>query len=419
MILLGFVRVPLLLNYLDTFSYGVWLTIGSVINWLAFFDIGLGNGLRNKLTEALSNKNYQLARVYISTTYIILILLASFLTIMFLIFTQFINWSAIFKVPSLMVNELQEVILIVFLFFALRFVVQLVNTVLIANQKPALSSSIALIEGIIFLAIVWILHKTTVGSLLNISFASGFSGIFVLLIANIIFFTKYCRNLAPSFRYTSFKHLREIVNLGIQFFLIQIAVIIIFSTDNLIITQILGPEEVVPYNIAFRYLGVISLGFGTLMIPLWAAYTEAYVKNDMLWIKSTINKTIQIWLLSLLGVCCLIFASGKVYEFWFGNKVAVPIILTISMGAFVLIQAWNMIFVHFINATGKVRLQLYCSILAAVVNIPISVYLAKDLGLGSTGVILGSCVSLSFAAILAPIQYYKIANGKAVKLWAK
>ena len=51
-ILIGLVRVPLLLTYLDTEKYGVWLTIASMVMWIQHFDLGLGHGLRNKFAEA-------------------------------------------------------------------------------------------------------------------------------------------------------------------------------------------------------------------------------------------------------------------------------------------------------------------------------------------------------------------------------
>src|ERR1700690_1843921 len=58
--------VPLLLGYLSPIKYGIWITVGSVINWFYFFDIGLGNGLRNKLAEAFAKKENEMARIYIS-----------------------------------------------------------------------------------------------------------------------------------------------------------------------------------------------------------------------------------------------------------------------------------------------------------------------------------------------------------------
>lgn len=53
-ILIQLLFVPLLLGYLSPVKYGIWITVGSVINWFYFFDIGLGNGLRNKLAEAFA-----------------------------------------------------------------------------------------------------------------------------------------------------------------------------------------------------------------------------------------------------------------------------------------------------------------------------------------------------------------------------
>lgn len=52
-ILVSLVLVPLTLSYLTPFDYGVWLTLNSILVWLDFFDVGLGNGLRNKLSNVL------------------------------------------------------------------------------------------------------------------------------------------------------------------------------------------------------------------------------------------------------------------------------------------------------------------------------------------------------------------------------
>ena len=52
-IAIGLVFVPLTINYIDAERYGIWLTLSSIIIWFNFFDLGLGNGLRNKLVEAI------------------------------------------------------------------------------------------------------------------------------------------------------------------------------------------------------------------------------------------------------------------------------------------------------------------------------------------------------------------------------
>ena len=61
-ILIGLLYVPLLLNYLTQEKYGIWLTLTSILGWFSYFDIGLGNGLRNKLAESIALGNNRLEK---------------------------------------------------------------------------------------------------------------------------------------------------------------------------------------------------------------------------------------------------------------------------------------------------------------------------------------------------------------------
>ena len=66
-VLVGFMLVPITLNYLDQTRYGLWVTITSFLTWFTFFEIGLGSGLKNKLAEAVAKENYELGRTFVST----------------------------------------------------------------------------------------------------------------------------------------------------------------------------------------------------------------------------------------------------------------------------------------------------------------------------------------------------------------
>ena len=75
-LLCSLVVVPVTINYLNTENYGIWMAMTSIIYWFAFFDIGLGNGMRNYLAEAISNGDYDKARTYFSTAMVILSVIA-------------------------------------------------------------------------------------------------------------------------------------------------------------------------------------------------------------------------------------------------------------------------------------------------------------------------------------------------------
>src|SRR6185312_13112956 len=62
------------IKYIDKQNYGVWLTLASVVTWLSVFDFGLSNGLTNRLSEAFAKGDCKLAKIYLSTTYFILII---------------------------------------------------------------------------------------------------------------------------------------------------------------------------------------------------------------------------------------------------------------------------------------------------------------------------------------------------------
>ena len=418
-LVIGFVRVPIALDYLNVTEYGIWLTLSSIIAWFVFFDIGLGNGLRNKLAEVLAKGDNKLAQIYVSTTYAILTIIITAVYLICIIISQFVDWVKILNTSPDLAGELQLLVFVVITSFALRFVFGLITTVLTADQKPALANCIGVIGSIFYLIVLIILSKTTSGSLVYLAIASGGSSLIFIIIASIYLYSSTYRVIRPSLNAIDFKHFRDLGSLGIKFFLVQISALILFSTDNMIITQVLGPEHVTPYNIARKYMGMPLTAFSIIMWPLWSAFTEAFTKKDYDWIKNTIIKMLKIW--AILVFACIVFLafSKPFYHLWLGNRVEVPIMLTSFMGLYVIIVSWSHIFVFFINGVGKIQLQLYYSMIIALINIPLSVFFAKYLYLGSSGVILATCVCLLFGAIIVPLQYLKIINGKAKGIWAK
>ncbi len=116
-IVLNLALVPLTIDYVNPVQYGVWLTLSSIIAWFGFFDIGLGNGLRNKLTEAITIGDHQLGRKYISTTYLVLTFISLSLLCIFFLINHFIDWANILNAPVQLAKELSLVSLIVFSIF--------------------------------------------------------------------------------------------------------------------------------------------------------------------------------------------------------------------------------------------------------------------------------------------------------------
>ena len=418
-ILTSFVLVPLTINYLTPVNYGIWLTLYSIISWFGLLDIGLGNGLWNKFAESIANGDKKVARIYLSTAYAILGIIMGSACILFLLINHYLNWSDILNVSVEKSMELSKVTAIIFGSFCLQLVVKLISSVLLADQKTAITGAINTICSVLSLVIIYILTKTTTGSLIYLAATVGIINVIVPLLASFWFYRAYYKDYAPSFKYVDFKYAKKLMNVGIIFFLFQSTALIVVATDNIIISRIFGPEEVTPYNIALKYFTPITLVFTIISTPLWSAYTESFAQKDTDWIKRITTKMMRVWLLMFFAVIPMIIVSGFAYKLWVGEEIKISTGLTAWMGLYVLLASWNQIFGNFINGVGKLRVGFYVSLFTALINIPLCVFLAKYTNWGVSAIIAASCISLIPDIILMPVQYFKIINNKATGVWNK
>ena len=146
---------------------------------------------------------------------------------------------------------------------------------------------------------------------------------------------------------------------------------------------------------------------------------DAYTRGDIGWIKKSIKKNLFIWKTFAVITIIMIFASHYVYKFWIGNAVNIPFKLTFFMGLYVIANTFMVPFVFFINGIGKIKLQFLISIATGILNVPISIFFAKVMHIGSAGVILGTVVTITPFLILMPLQYRKILYGNAKGIWNK
>lgn len=417
-ILINLLLVPLTIHYLNPTQYGIWVTLGSIVSWITFFNIGLGNGLRNKLAEALAVKDYQLARSYISTTYVSLTIIIGGIYLIFLLVNPLLNWMKILNAPPGLAIELSKLIFIVFTFFCLQIVLRLIIQILFADQRPAWDSLVNVLGNFIALVVIYILTLTTHGSILYLGATMSVAPVLVFIGVSIFLFTGRYRQYMPSIKYVDFRHFRDLIGLGARFFVMQISTVIILSTDNIIITQLFGPSMVTPYNVAFKYFSIITLVFVTILLsPYWSAYTDAYVKSDFNWIRKETKKLVKIWFVLVVVVLLMVLASNLVYRLWIGKIITVPFFLSVMMGLYVIIFSWNYIFAGFINGTGKIQLRVYSAILTGIINIPLSIVFAKSLHMGISGVIAATCFCLMVDSIICPLQYLKLTRQTAKGIW--
>lgn len=407
--------VPLTLGYLNAYEYGIWLTLSSILAWINSFDIGLGNGLRNKLGEAMAVNDKDRARGYVSTTFFMLLVLSIGIFVIFSLIIDILDWYSILNVDPETVGNLKEVVLVSFFFFCLSFLFKFVGNVYQGLQLPAVNNLIGLGGHLFSFIVIFILRLTVPGSLFWVAvvYSAAFPAVYFLCYP-ITFYRLY-PYLAPSFRFFRREYLKDLFSLGILFFVIQVMSLVLFSMSNVIISNWFGPDQVTPYNIAFKYFSFISIFFGFLLAPIWAASTDAYAKGDMAWIQYGLKKIRKVLLLVAGVIALMIICSGLVYKIWVGDTVDIPIEMSVLMGIYVLLIQYSLAYSSILNGMGKLRLQTINIIVVAILFYPVCYFFASYFGVN--GIIIGMIVVNLSGAILNTLQLNKILKKKAVGIW--
>ncbi len=385
-------------------------------------DIGLSNGLRNKLTEAITRNDHSLARSYVSTTYCLLAILSVVGFLLCLSLVYLLDWHSIIPTPAGMSGgDFRKLLLVIISSFFLTFLLKPIASVAYATHKAYVEYLILFAANFINVVIIWLLLQIAPsGNIVLMACCFCFAPILITFILTWYLFRTGFRQLAPGVSKIDFSHARELMSLSGKFFVIQIAATVIFTTNNFIISHYLGNEEVTRYNIVQRYFNVAIILQGMILVPFWAIFTEGFARRDTPLLESNMKKLLN--MTALLSAGCLLMAavSGYAYGLWIGNLVKIPFTLTLISCLYAILLLYSSVYTIFINGTGRVRLQMLTSLFTSVFHIPIAIFLIKYFHMGVVGLILTSSFWLAVTLPLRRTQYKKLALYKeGWSLWTR
>lgn len=416
-ILIQLLLVPLTLGYLSTELYGIWLTLSSILIWINFFDVGFTLGLKNKLAEAIAIGDLKKGKALVSTTYFMMIIIFVPLCIILELILPHINWSTFLNVNQIYNEQLVEVMRVLIVCFCLQMIFNVISSILAACQKVALSSAFPVIGNFLALIAIYLLTKFSQPSLLNLALAISYLPIIVYFISSIIFFSGKLKAIRPSFKAIDTSLIKDILNLGVRFFIIQIQLIVLYQSTNILISNIASPADVTSYNIAYKYLSIALMLFNIILGPLWPAFTDAYTKKDYAWMNNVYKRMTKICALLIIAIIIMVILSPIAYHIWIGDKTNVPITMTIAVAVYVIIHSWDSLQVMLINGTGCVGLQTRVTLIGLVLHIPLSLLLGKHIG--AFGVVISMTIINIIYSIIFTLQIRKLLNNNAFGIWSK
>lgn len=410
--------VPVTLNCLGEYNNGVWLTISSVMLWIDQLDIGLGNGMRNKLAAYLAHGKEERARTLVSSTFAMLSYIIIPTLILMLAAFMTLDTYGLLNVEPDKVTDLNNVLMVTGTLVCTTFVFKLIGNFYMGLQQPAVSNLLIAIGQTLALIGTYAVWLAGSHSLMQIAIVNTAAPLLVYLLAYPYTFWYEYPKLRPSFKLVDFHEAKSVVGIGIQFFIIQASSVVLLMTSNILISQLFSPSMVTPYQITYRYFSILLVFFTVACMPFWNATTDAYERGDTAWIKEATRKVRLMTAGIVVGMLLMILISDTVYAIWIGPAVTIDSRMSIAVAVYILIIIYSMRYSYFINGIGKLRLQLICSATAALLFIPTACLVVRwtdDI----FWFISVMCLINIPGLVVNRIQFYKLINGKANGYWNK
>lgn len=379
-----FLSVPLTLKYLGVERFGLWMTISSVLAMAAFADFGIGNGVLNTVAKAFGEDDAVAIRRAVSSGFVILSFIATCVLLCFCLAYPFVNWAGMFRVVSpLAAKEAGPALFIFVVCFAMNIALDTVQRTQLGMQQGyryaawQTSGSLAGLLGV--LIGVW----CHVGLPILVLAIAG-APVLATLINAIHFFGYLRTDLRPAWPLVSKQVIRQIARLGLLFFVLQLAVSIAFSADNLIIARQLGVVHVPEYAIAQRMFAVLSMMTSMLLTPLWPAYGEAVTRKDVVWIRRTLTRSFfGVLAGSAIGASLILLFSHQLLALWVGRDIRPSYTLLFGLAIWSVMDCCGNAVAMYLNGTSTIRFQIIVASVFGVGCMAAKLLLVKRLGVSA------------------------------------
>lgn len=402
-ILLGFVTIPITLNYLGDERFGIWQTMLSMISWATFANFGIANGLRNIVTKMIGNDEESKLKHNISSAYFFVSKISIVIFILLLSIIIIIDTQSVFKNTIISSKEIKVAFMIVAINFCVNFVIGICNSIAYGIHKSYYVTIQQTVISLGTLVLIYFFNIVTKPSIINVAVIYSFINTLGNIVLSVIVFNDNKR-LRPVFNYNKNKVDKKMYSLGLQFFVVQIAALILASTDNFLVSTLIGSENVTYYSIVNKLFITVNTIYMIILIPLWNSTADAIVKKDYMWISKMIKKLVYL----LIPVACVLIFLVVMFDFivkiWIGRYVEVDKLLIILMAIYIFLLCFNSIFTNIQNGFGKIKLQIIAMVLAAIVNIPCAFIFVEKFQLDMSGIVLANIVSQFIVFLICPLD---------------
>jgi O-antigen/teichoic acid export membrane protein len=404
--------IPMVLNYLGPERFGIWATITSFVMLLSFADLGIGNGLMTAVSQASGRVNDTEMRRLATAGLVMTALVGSVLLLITAVLYPVVPWAKLLNVTGRSASDVGPAIGVLGILLGISMPASVAARIEQGLQRGFVASILQIAGAALSVALVFFAIWLDAGLPVLVAVSVG-APVFAAIVNSMKFFGWSRPDLRPSRTSLSGSTIQSLMRIGLLFFALQLALAIGSTSDNFLLSYILGPQAVTDYSIPARLYGLIGIAIGFATNPLWPAYGEAIARGDQAWARRTLHRTMKFAVVgAALGALMLSIALQPILDLWVGGRVRASGLLIVGLGIWAIIESWRSAVSVFMNGSGVVHLQVVLAFAFAFTCIGAKIVLIKMIS--TPGVPLGAIAAFLLTTLLPYLWFLRRHSGAAV-----
>ncbi|MFR8146226.1 MAG: oligosaccharide flippase family protein [Clostridia bacterium] len=413
---IGLIYTPYLTRMLGQAEYGLYSLIGSIISYLTVLDFGLGNAIIIYTTKYKEKKDKDKERKLHGNIFIIYCAISVITVILGAILYSSANKIFANSMGAEEIYKAKIMIIILIFNLAVSFPFSVFSSIITAYEKFVFAKIVNIIRIILNPLVMILLLNFGFRSIALVIVNTVFN-LLTLIINTIYCFTKL--GIRLNFGRVEKGVVKEISVYSFYIFLNIIIDKINWKVDQFILGTFVGTVVVAIYSIAVQlndmYMSLATT-ISTVLLPKVTAM-EANNEADKKFSEEFVKiGRIQYLLLGLFITGFVIYGMQFITIMWVGPEYKesfyIGCILMIPF-TFSLIQN---IGINILQAKNKYKYRTIILLFTAILNLAISIPLAKNYG--GIGTAVGTAISIILGdVILLDIYYYKKIHLDIPKFW--
>lgn len=378
--------------------FGVWATFSGLATTLAFLDLGVGNALVNRIAHATASADSRRLITVVMGGFGWLVAIGSGVSLILALASAWVPWTALFKLSSsISGGETRTAALVFSWLFGLNIVSTGALKILIGQQRSYEAQFISMLAAFLAYPTTWLAlrHGNSVGLLL----AAGLGTQSVLIILGVLSLLAKRGLLAVRRLGVSMREERSILlSTGALFLIVQIGTAIGWGSDTFLLAGIAGVADVAAFAVGQRLFLFAFQPVAILNGSLWAAYSDAYAREDRAFIRNTLRRSLALSIAIGAGSSILLLIFGtRLASIWTESAINVPWALLAAFALWTPLEAAGTAVAYYLNGTGIVREQMIVVLAFCVLALPAKVF--ATLYAGATGLVLATAFAYAVSHI--------------------